>query len=532
MSLIRLYDITKSYDSKNVIHDVFFRLEAGDRVGLIGKNGVGKTTLLRLILGQEEPTAGEVQLEKEIRIGYFSQFSELHGEASIEEILDGLFTEIHDIERELKRIEEALGAGPDEKKINELLRRQTSFLERMNQIDGWHYQNRIDTVLTRLSFSEAHRTRPIEQLSGGWRNRAALARILLQDPDVLLLDEPTNFLDIEGMAWLEQWLNKLRGALIIVSHDRHFLDLVVNRIVEVENFQLQEYRGNFTQYVREKPTRMKMLQNQFQHEEELLAYEAEAIADRREAARNPGRALKRRLANIKKKAESKPVEKIVTGIYGNLRVKDSLCKVEDLGKAYDDQILFMELTFELRCGQRLIVVGPNGCGKSTLLRVLTLIEAPDTGRVDWQPGTEFCYFNQVFDELDPKDTITHTVNVAPLAYNSPRKKVNQFLSLMQFSEMDLYQKIGTLSGGQKARVALAVCLLSGSSVVVLDEPTNHLDLTSTQVMERALLHFPGAVVAVSHDRFFIDKVANRMLVFEEEGSLRSVEGNWTIWQSS
>jgi len=443
-----------------------------------------------------------------------------------------LFTEVHETESKLREVEDALGATSDTRELDSLLRRQAALMERMEQIDGWHYQNRIDTVLARLSFSEAHRSRPVEQLSGGWCNRAALAQILLQDPDVLLLDEPTNYLDIEGLAWLEQWIAKLRGALIIVSHDRHFLDRVVNRVVEVENYQIQEYRGNFTQYIREKPTRMKMLQNQFQHEEELLAYEAEAIVDRRETARDPGRALRRRLANIKKKTEPKPVERIITGMYGGLRVRDALCKIEDLGKAYDDQILFIELTGELHRGQRLVIVGPNGCGKSTLLRLLTLSEAPDTGRVLWQAGVEFCYFNQVFAELDPGDTVTHAVNVAPLAYNAARRKVNDFLALLQFSEMDLYQTIGTLSGGQKARVALAVSLLSGASVIVLDEPTNHLDLTSTQVMERALVHFPGAVIAVSHDRFFIDKVATRMLVFEDDGSLLPVEGNWTMWQSS
>ncbi|MFH1845549.1 MAG: ATP-binding cassette domain-containing protein, partial [bacterium] len=237
MSLIRLHDITKHYDAKPVLRNIFFRLEQGDRVGLIGRNGTGKTTLLRLILGQEEPTQGQVQVDEGIRIGYFSQFSELHGDRSIETILDSLFTQVHALDAELKEIEKTLAADRDTRTVDSLLRRQAVLLERMNQIDGWHYQNRIDTVLTQLGFSQAHRTRPVEQLSGGWRNRAALAQILLQDPDVLLLDEPTNYLDIQGLTWLEQWLDKLRGALILVSHDRHFLDRVVNRIVEIENYQ-------------------------------------------------------------------------------------------------------------------------------------------------------------------------------------------------------------------------------------------------------------------------------------------------------
>jgi ATP-binding cassette subfamily F protein 3 len=359
-----------------------------------------------------------------------------------------------------------------------------------------------------------------------------LAKILLEGPDVLLMDEPTNYLDIEGLLWLEEWFQKLRGALLVVSHDRHFLDRVVDRIVEIENYHTQEYKGNFTQYVREKPLRIKSLERQFRHEEELLAYEAEAIADRREAARDPSRALKRRLANIKKRARPRPVDKIVTDIYANLYVANKLCRVEAISKAYDGQILFRDLSFEIQRRDRIAVVGPNGCGKTTLLRVLTQDEMPDSGRIVWSKAVEYIYYNQVFDELDMSDTVTHAVNVVGLAYHAPRKRVNRFLSLLQFSEMDLRQQIGTLSGGQRARVALAQCLLSGAGAILLDEPTNHLDLPSAQVMERALVHFPGAVVVVSHDRFFIDKVATRLLVFAGAGRVREVAGNWTIWQAS
>ncbi|MBI2501931.1 MAG: ABC-F family ATP-binding cassette domain-containing protein [Candidatus Latescibacteria bacterium] len=324
----------------------------------------------------------------------------------------------------------------------------------------------------------------------------------------------------------------LRSALLLVSHDRHFLDRIVNRVVEIENYQLQEYRGNFTDYVHEKPTRMKMLQNQYIHEQELLAYEAEAIVERREDARNPSQALKRRLSKVKKTAEPKPVVRIITDLYDQLRVRDSLCRISELSKSYGSQRLFRELTFEMRRGHRLCVIGPNGCGKSTLLRVLALQEPPTSGSVLWQPGTEFVFFNQVLAELDPEESVTRAVNTAPLVERAPRRQVNQFLEMMQFSQMALNQPIGTLSGGQQARVALARCLFSGAAVIILDEPTNHLDLTSTQVMEQALIHFPGAVIAVSHDRFFIDKVANRLLIFSGEDHLRMVEGNWTIWQGA
>ncbi|MBD3182096.1 ATP-binding cassette domain-containing protein [Candidatus Poribacteria bacterium] len=531
MSLIRLYDIYKTYNSKPVLREIFFRLDQGDRVGLIGKNGVGKTTVLRLILGKEEPTSGVVEVEDKIKIGYFSQFSELDGEMSVTDVLEGLFKRIHDIEEELLDIEIALEDNPSGKKLENLLDKQAELLEEMELREGWTYQNKIDTVLTKLGFSEEYRKRPINQLSGGWRNRAALAKILLEEPEVLLMDEPTNFLDIEGVDWLENWFKNIKGALIIVSHDRHFLNNVVNRIIEIENYHFQVYDGNFTNYIREKRIRIKTLERQFQHEEELLAFESEAISDRQEAMKNPSQALKKKLAKIKKNIEPRPVDRIITRVYEDLKISSVLCRVENISKQYDEEAIFRDLSFEIQKGDRLAVIGPNGCGKTTLIRVLTEQELPDSGRVVWGKAAECAYYNQVFAELELDDKVSHAVNIVKMAYFKPRKQINNFLSLLQFSEMDLEQRIGTLSGGQKARVALAKCLLSGAPVIVLDEPTNHLDLTSTQVMERALVNFPGAVVVVSHDRFFIDKIATRMLIFNEDRTIQEVNGNWTIYQA-
>ncbi len=541
MSLIRLHNVTMKYvDQKHeqqlILRSVFFRLQPGERVGLIGRNGTGKTTVLKLILGEITPTEGTVDFEPGLKIGYFSQFSSLDGQLSVQQTLEALFADFQALEAELAEIAGALETVEDPGEMERLLERQSAALDEMNRRDGWEYQRQIDTALSKLGFSAEHRQRPIDQLSGGWRNRAALAKILLEQPDVLLLDEPTNFLDVAGLAWLEGWLSQFKGGLLLISHDRQFLDGVVTRIVEVENYGFQEYGGKFSEYVREKQFRLKTLERQFLHEEELLTFEAEAITDREEARRNPASALQRKLADLKKRREPRPVDVLVSSLYGGLRVPDKLAYAEHLAKAYGDQVLFDDVSFEIERGERLAIVGPNGSGKSSLLRLLTRREAPDSGEMVWERGVTFADFNQTFAALDLTDTVTHAVNtsggVGSLAFTAARKQISKFLTLLQFSESDMGRKIGTLSGGQRARVALAMCLLSEAQVLILDEPTNHLDLASTQVMERALVHFPGAVVVVSHDRFFLDKVATRLLVFGSGGSVTLFNGNWSQWQAS
>jgi ATPase subunit of ABC transporter with duplicated ATPase domains len=517
MSLIRLNDVSVRFDNVQVLREAFFKLEEGDRVGLIGKNGSGKSTILKMILDHVEPDTGTISMELGIKVGYFSQFSELNGAQTILEVLDELFAHIKDIEAELAGIDAALAADPtDANELDRLIHRQSALFEDMDRLDGWDYQRSIDKVLTTLGFNDAHRGCPIDDLSGGWRNRAALAKILLENPDVLLLDEPTNYLDVAGVEWLEGWFKSFKGAAIIVSHDRKFLDAVVTRIIEVENFHVHEYPGNFGEYVVAKQFRLKTLESQFVHESELLAFEAEGISDRREAAKAASKGLDSKLSKIKKSRAPRPVDKIITEIYAGLHVKDVLCRVESLTKSYGDRTLFSDLSFEIRRGNRIVVLGSNGSGKSTLLRALTGEEPADSGYVTWSKGGGVVSYNQVLAELDDDDTVTHAVNAMPdsLALTATKKSVNRFLAMFQFSEADLKQRIGNLSGGQKARVAMAQCLLSGAAVLLLDEPTNHLDMSSTQVMERALLHFPGAVVVVSHDRFFTDKIANRRLVFD------------------
>jgi ATP-binding cassette subfamily F protein 3 len=484
MSWIRLKGVNKSFDDRPVLREANFRLSKGDKVGLIGRNGAGKTTLLELILDRDTPDSGTIDITDGIEIGYFSQFSELSGTASVVEELTALFSEVHETEAELAEIAEQIGQSPDDKEMARLIDRQGELFETMQRCGGWTYQNDIDIVLTRLGFDDTMRRLPTDQLSGGWRNRSALAKIVIQTPDVLLMDEPTNYLDLEGVSWLEGWFNNFGGALIVVSHDRHFLDNVTNR-----------------------------------------------IASRREAAKNPSQALKRRLANIKKSGTPRPVDQIITDIYSDLVVRKDLCEIDNLSKVFGERALFSDLAFTIHKRDRIAVTGPNGCGKTTLVEIIAQRQKPSAGTVTWAKGPGFIHFNDLLESLDETDTVTHAVNatgVDTLSRTATRKSVNRFLTLMQFSEMDLRQRISTLSGGQRARVALAQCLLSGASTIILDEPTNHMDITSMQVMERALNHFPGAVIVVSHDRFFIQNVATRVFQFSGAGEVRETRNVWSV----
>ncbi|GIU54899.1 ATP-binding cassette domain-containing protein [Arthrobacter sp. NicSoilC12] len=436
MSLVRLHDVSVRFDNTKILREAFFRLEPGDRVGLIGKNGSGKTSILKLVLDQVSPDTGTVTVEQGTRVGYFSQFSELDGEATILAVLDGLFVEIKAAEAELASIDAAIAADPAEAELDRLIRRQAELFEDMDRLDGWDYKRRIDTVLTTLGFSDAHRTCAIDELSGGWRNRAALAKILLEGPDVLLLDEPTNYLDVAGVEWLENWFRDYRGAAIIVSHDRKFLDAVVTRIIEVENFHLHEYPGNFAEYVVQKQFRLKTLEAQFVHESELLAFEAEGIADRREAAKAASRGLGNQLAKIKKARTPRPVDQIVTEIYGGLHVKDVLCRVEGLGKSYGDKVLFEDLSFEIRRGNRIVVLGSNGSGKSTLLNVLTGRNRRIPVKWSGRRGRVLFPTTKCWKSSTTPTPFRTRVNALPdsLAFSATKKSVNRFLAMFQFSE--------------------------------------------------------------------------------------------------
>ena len=532
MSVIRMNSVTKKYDAKTVLHNISFRAGKSEKIGLVGKNGSGKTTFFKLILAQERPDEGAIEIDENLSFGYFSQFSELVEDECISDILDKEFYGVHELESKLKQLETEISGCADEKELKTLIGRQMKLFAEMDALDGWNYKYKIATVLSKLNFSEQHRQMPIMLLSGGWRNRASLALLLIQDPDVILLDEPTNFLDAEGVSWLAEWIKKSKAAVIAVSHDRSFLDAVTSRTVEIENNRLYEYSGGYSEYIRQKKLKSKEIEREFVHEEELLIMEENAIKDRAELqklikSKGERGKLEKQVSGITKKITPLPAETIVTSLYQGRHVPNKILNVENISAQYGDNIVFEEVSFELFGGERMAVIGRNGCGKSTLIKTLTGEIEPFTGKISWASGSKMIYFNEILEELDENDTVTHNINIYGEAYGAQRKKVNRFLKLFGFSDFTISDQIGNLSGGQKARVALAKCLLSGCNTILLDEPTNHLDITSIQSMECALINFPGTVIFVSHDTFFIDKTATRILVYRE-GTFENYAGNYSM----
>ena len=539
MSIIRINALTKRYGNKTVLHDIFFKADKSEKIGLVGRNGCGKTTLFKLILKQEQIYEGAIEIDEGISFGYFSQFSELNDDECILDILEKEFYRVHELEKELNEIQIELSNCKDERELKAFVNRQMELFSKMDMLDGWNYKYKIATVLSKLNFSEEHQKMPVIQLSGGWRNRASLALLLIKNPDVILLDEPTNFLDTDGVDWLAEWLKKSSAAVIAVSHDRSFLDAVAEKIVEIENNRIYEYDGGYSEYIKLKRMRRKEFESGFIHEEELLIMEENAIKDRAELQKiiknnKGGRgSIEKQISKISKKITPLPAETVVTSLYWGMHIPDKILNIENILVQYGDRKIFGGVSCELFGGERMAIIGRNGCGKSTLIKTLTNEVKPYSGKIKWESGAKMIYFNEILDELDENDTVTHNIKVYGDAYSAAKKTVNKFIKLFGFSELTLADKIINLSGGQRAKVALVKCLLSGCNTIILDEPTNHLDIMTIQSMEWALINFPGTVIFVSHDTFFIDKIATRILIYKDgERTFENYAGNISMYNAN
>lgn len=507
MSLLSATGLAKSYGSQDVFEGVTLEIPRGARIALIGPNGSGKTTLLRILAGLETPTAGTITRAKAVRIAYLPQQADFSGPATLWDSMQEAFAWLQEQAAELRRIELAMA---DPATRDRALERYGRALEAFERAGGYLYEQRIEQVLHGLGFDDADFNRPLSHLSGGQQTRALLARLLLEEPELLLLDEPTNHLDLAGIEWLEERLKTWTGAFVLVAHDRAFLDALVEQVWELAGGRLEHYRGNYSAYVAQRTAREVHQQAEYERQQQLIAETEEFIrrniAGQRTRQAQGRRKMLSRMERIERPREYRPMALSLGGEV--VRSGDLVVGLYDLVVGYDSvSPLFTVGELELRRGERVALLGPNGSGKTTLLRTVVGELQPLAGRVRIGASVRLGYFAQGLAGLDPAKTVLDTVlNAGVASFNSARNLLGRY----RFSGDNVFKRIADLSGGEKARVALAVLSLQGANFLVLDEPTNHLDIPSQEVLQEVLADFGGTLLLVTHDRYLIRALATRI----------------------
>ena len=532
--LLRLEQVSKIYPTGEVLRNVTWEVKPGDRIGLVGVNGAGKSTQMRLIAGFEEPSSGQVVRQGSPRIAYLQQEFDVDLERSVREELFQAFGEAATVLNRQREVEEEMGsekAAEDPDHLDELIHELGRLQSRFEGLHGYELDARIDKLLPTIGFSAAGAERPVKDYSGGWQMRIALGKILLQDPDLLLLDEPTNHLDVETIQWLEGYLLEQSAALVVISHDRTFLDRVCNQIVSTERGISRSYLGNYTSHLELKQLEQQSTQAAFERQQKEIATQQAYIDRFRASATRSTQAKSREKQLDKVELVEAPVESVSGPSFRFPAAPRSGAQValfENLTHSYGDKILFLGADLEVERGDRIAFVGPNGAGKSTLLRLVMGAETPDEGIAQLgEHNVVAGYFEQNQAEaLDLNKTVIDTMYEAVPDWT--QTQVRSLLGNFCFSNDSVFKDVGQLSGGEKARLALALMLLSPCNLLVLDEPTNHLDIPAKQMLEDALMAYEGAALLVSHDRYFISRVANRIVELRD-GELVLYRGDYSYY---
>jgi len=528
MSVLTAHNLAKSYGPQDVFKAVSLEIPHGAKIALIGPNGSGKTTLLRLLAGLDEPDAGAIHRAKGLQIAYLPQQADFSGAGALQEAMLNVFADLQAQAAELRRMETAMA---DPAAYDEALQQYGRALEAFELAGGYTYERRIEQVLSGLGFDEEDLERPVAQLSGGQKTRALLARLLLEEPDLLLLDEPTNHLDLAGIEWLESYLKAWPGAVVVVAHDRAFLDAVVERVWELEWGRLEQYRGDYTAYAVQRAERVARQQAEYERQQNHIAHTEDFIrrniAGQRSSAAKGRRKRLERLERIEQSQEYQPLNLDLGDV---ARSGDLVLGLYDLVAGYDAAApLLTAPEFELRRGQRVALLGPNGSGKTTLVRtVLSEIPLLD-GDVRIGASVHPGYFAQGRADLDIEKTVIETVlDASDMGISQARNLLGRY----RFSGDDVFKRVGDLSGGEQARVALALLALRGANFLILDEPTNHLDILSQEVLQEALAEFDGTLLLVTHDRYLIRKLATRVWAIEDEvlWEFKAGYGKYHEWQ--
>ena len=532
--VLRLERVSKIYPTGEVLRDVTWEVKDGDRIGLVGVNGAGKSTQMKLIAGLEEPSSGQIVRQGEPRIAFLQQEFDVDPERTVREELFQAFGEAAQVLQEQKQVELAMAseqAASDPEHLDQLIHRLGALQTRFESLHGYELDARIDKLLPTIGFTPESAELQVKDYSGGWQMRIALGKILLQDPDLLLLDEPTNHLDVETIQWLEGYLKTQTAALVVISHDRAFLDQVCNQIVSTERGVSRAYLGNYTAHLEQKQLEKEATQAAFDRQQKDIAAQ-QAYIDRFRASATRSTQAKSREKQLEKvdRVEA-PIETVAGPSFRfppAPRSGAQVAVIENLTHSYGDKILFLGAELEVERGDRIAFVGPNGAGKSTLLRLVMGLESPDEGSATLgEHNIVASYFEQNQAEaLDLGKTVIDTMFEAVPDWT--QTQVRSLLGSFCFSNDSVFKEVGQLSGGEKARLALALMLLSPCNLLVLDEPTNHLDIPAKQMLEDALCAYEGAALLVSHDRYFISRVANRIVELRD-GELVLYRGDYNYY---
>jgi ATP-binding cassette subfamily F protein 3 len=520
--LFRLSDVKKSYAGTEVLRGVSLQINPGEKVGLVGRNGAGKTTVFRLITGEEAADSGDVVSINGLKLGLLQQHVDFAPGETVHTAALSAFKEIHDIEAAMRTLEKRMESDHSDEVLEEYAELQHAY----ELADGFTYAARAEAILMGIGFASDTWSQPTETLSGGQKNRLGMVRLLLSGADVLLLDEPTNHLDVNAVEWLENFLHEFDKAYVVISHDRYFLDRTTGRIIEMENGRAVSYKGNYSKFLIERELRREQQEREYENQQALInktqAFIRKNLAGQKTKQAKSRRTMLERLERVDAVASEKH-----GGNFGLKRVErtgNNVLTVDELSIGYGQTRLASKLHFSLLRGEVLGIIGGNGTGKTTLLRTLLGQLRELGGKVHWGTKTDIGYYTQNLDDLEPRNEVIQELRrVAPMADNG---ELRGFLSRFLFVGEDVFKLVGDLSGGEKGRLALAKLIYSRKNVLILDEPTNHLDIPAREALETALDEYDGTIITVSHDRFFLDKIATQILSFEENG-VDVFNGNYT-----